>query len=63
MYIDYSNDENGALLFNYHQGITKDDKILSNDLSTIDKDILPTYKYIFEINGKHYYFRQVERVN
>ena len=63
MYIDYSNDENGALLFNYHQWITKDDKILSNDLSTIDKDILPTYKYIFEINKNNYNFKQVERVN
>ncbi len=62
MYVDYSNDENGSIIFNYHQGVSKNDITISNDISTINKDLLPTYRYVFEINGNNYYFKKVEEI-
>ena len=61
LYMEYSLDINGKFSFNYHSGITKNDKILSNKYEEIDKSKIPTYRLIFKNIDGNYYFDSVEK--
>lgn len=54
LFLDYTNDSFGNIIFNYHEGLDKNSKILSNDLSKINLELLPTYvyKYVYD-NGNY----------
>jgi hypothetical protein len=48
LYIENIKDSKGNISFNYHEGIDKDSKIISNSFSDINTELLPTYIYEFE---------------
>ncbi len=62
MYLDYSLDSFGNIIFNYHSGISKNDKIISNKYEEINKNDLPVYRYSFiEKNGK-YFLKSIKKI-
>lgn len=54
IYLDYSQSVNGNLVFNYHSGVSKDSKIIGNDINKLDMDKLDTYVYTFEKEKEGY---------
>ena len=61
LYLDYSYDLNNNLVFNYHQGINKDSKIISNSVESLDLEKVPTYVYKFDKKNNNYYFTSVTK--
>ena len=59
LYLDYSYDENNALIFNYHSDLTKDSKIISNNYESIDLNNIKTFIYKFKKSGNNYYFTSI----
>ena len=55
-YLDYSTDESGGLVFNYHGGVSKEDNIIANNYDEEMAKKLPTYRLIFEKSGESYKF-------
>ena len=60
-YLDYSTGDNGELLFNYHNGVNKTDKIISNEYNEGLIKELPTYRLVFEKENNSYKFVSISR--
>ena len=54
MYLDYTKDEFGNIIFNYHDGLDKNSKVLSNSLEKIDLEKILSYKYKFIMDSDKY---------
>ena len=48
LYLENKTDSNGNIIFNYHEGIDKNSKVISNSYDKIDVDSLQTYIYEFD---------------
>ena len=62
LYVDLIENEDDLLVFNYHDGINKEDKIIANDISNVDMENVSTYKYIFKKVDGNYIFDSVIKV-
>jgi len=47
LFLDYTKDSFGNIIFNYHEGLNKNSKVISNSLEKIDLESIPTYIYKF----------------
>ena len=61
LYLDYSYDSTGNIIYNYHNGINKNSSIAGNSYSSINLDNLPTYVYKFELKDGMYKFISVNK--
>lgn len=54
IFLDYTNDSFGNIIFNYHEGLDKNSKIISNSFDKIDLETVSTYTYKFMDNSGNY---------
>ena len=59
LYLDYSQDSVGNMVFNYHANTDKDSRVIANFVESINYDIVPTYIYVFKKDGNNYIFQGV----
>ena len=61
MYLNYTYDNFGNLIFNYHNGLKSTDKIVANDIDSIDLDSVTSYKLLFRKTNDSYAFVGVQK--
>lgn len=61
LYLNYTYDGNGNIIFNYHANINKDSDIIANSLDKINLDNIATYKYIFKNNNGVYTLESISK--
>ena len=61
MYLNYSYDNTNNLIFNYHNGLTKEDPVIANDIDKVNLNLLNTYKLVFKKNNDSYIFLGIQK--
>lgn len=59
IYLNYTYDNNGNLVFNYHIGLTSDSPVVGNDYNSLNLDDFKSYVYKFEIDGGNYKLKSI----
>lgn len=54
LYVEKIQDSNGNIIFNYHDNITKNSKVIANSFEKVDINTLPTYVFKYtKINNQY----------
>ena len=61
LYLDYSYDNNGNLVFNYHGGINKENLVVANNIESVDLKKIPSIKLLFKKNNDTYNFVKIQK--
>ena len=63
LYVENVKDNNENVIFNYHNDINKDSKIISNNFEKIDFGSLPTYVYKFVKENNQYTIKSIMKAS
>ena len=61
MYLNYSTDVTGNMVFNYHGGVTETDPIIANNIENVNYNKVPTYVYVFKEKDNSYVFDGIRK--
>lgn len=60
-YLNYTKDESGNIIFNYHKDIFKDSKVIANSFDKLDLASVPTYIFKFVKSNNMYTLQSITR--